>query len=144
RYADPRAGAGATDSTTLLDLLRIKGRTRTDSLAHGVEKLNDLIYVRVSDETNIDRLGVDAVDRALAAAVGHRLVEYVNDFNTRKRQTTARARRRFTEQRVAAADSELRRSEEAVKMFYERNRGWQQAPDMMLEEARLRRRVTIG
>ena len=144
RYVDPSAGAGATDSTTLLEILRIKGLSRTDSLAHGVKKLNDLISVRVNDETNIVRLGVDASHPALAAAVANRLVEYLNDFNTRKRQSQARERRKFTEQRVAAADSELRRAEEAVRTFYERNRGWQQAPELVFEEARLRRQVTIG
>src|SRR2546430_10409083 len=40
--------------------------------------------------------------------------------------------------------SELRRAEEAVKTFYERNRGWQQAPELVFEEARLRRQVNIG
>src|SRR2546430_5980201 len=39
--------------------------------------------------------------------------------------------------------SELRRAEEAVKTFYERNRGWQQAPELVFEEARLRRQVTL-
>src|SRR2546422_30508 len=90
------------------------------------------------------RVSVDTRGPGLAAAVANRVVEYLNEFNTHKRQSQARERRRFSEERVVAADSELRRAEEAVKTFYERNRGWQQAPELVFEEARLRRQVTLG
>lgn len=144
RYQDARAGEGAIDSTTLLRILRVRGDSPADSLAHGVEQLNKRISVRVDAQTSIVRLNIDARYPALAAAVANRLVQYLNEFNTQKRQSQARERRRFSEQRVAAADSELRHAEEAVKTFYERNRGWQQAPELVFEEARLRRQVNVG
>jgi len=140
-YPDPRGREGATDSTMLLRILETKGRTRADTLARGVKELNRLVSVRVDDQTNIVRVSVDAHYPVLAAAVANRLVAYLN---TQHRQSQARERRKFTEQRVAAADSELRRAEDAVKTFYERNRGWQQAPELVFEEARLRRQVDIG
>ena len=144
RYRNPDGGAGAADSTTLLHSLRVDGRTLADSLARGVKRLDELIAVRVDVQTSIVRVSVDTRDAGLAAAVANRLVEYLNEFNTHKRQSQARERRRFSEERVVAADSELRRAEEAVKTFYERNRGWQQAPELVFEEARLRRQVTLG
>jgi len=144
RYADPRVAKGAADSTALLDLLPIDGRGPLDSLAQGVSKLDELIAVRVDPQTNIVRVSVDARYPTLAAAVANRLVAYLNEFNTLKRQSRARQRRRFTELRVAAADSELQHAEAAVKTFYERNRGWQQAPELVFEEARLRRLVNVG
>lgn len=144
RYADPRAGAGVADSVTLLPMLGTGGRDRLDSLARGVEKLDDLITIRVDDQTSIVRVSVQTRYPALAADVANRIVEYVNDFNTRKRQSQARESRKFTEVRVAAADSELRHAEEAVKTFYERNRGWQQSPELTFAEARLRRQVEMG
>jgi tyrosine-protein kinase Etk/Wzc len=144
RYSDPHATDAANDSTTLLRILAVKGRSRPDSLARGVKKLNRLVSVRVDDQTNIVRVSVDAHYPVLAAAVANRLIAYLNEFNTQHRQSQARERRKFTEQRVAAADSELRRAEEAVKTFYERNRGWQQAPELVFEEARLRRQVDVG
>src|SRR5205807_750473 len=83
-------------------------------------KLNELISVRVDDQTSIVRVSVDGEYPALAAAVANRVVEYLNDFNTKKRQSQARERRKFTEARVVAADSELRSREEAVKTVYDR------------------------
>ncbi len=144
RYPDPRARTGAPDSTTLLRALLVKGRSPADSLARGVKKLNKLISVRADLQTSIVRVSVDARYPALAAAVANRLVEYLNEFNTQYRQSQARERRKFTEQRVAAADSELRHAEESVRTFYERNRGWQQAPELVFEEARLRRQVDVS
>src|SRR5438093_455858 len=144
RYRNPDGGAGAADSTTLLRILRVDGRTLADSLARGVKRLDELIAVRVDVQTSIVRVSVDTRDPGWAAAVANRVVEYLNEFNTHKRQSQARERRRFSEERVVAADSELRRAEEAVRTFYERNRGWQQAPELVFEEARLRRQVTIG
>src|SRR5437899_308376 len=143
RYRNPDGGAGAADSTTLLRILRVDGRTLADSLARGVKRLDELIAVRVDVQTSIVRVSVDTRDPGLAAAVANRVVEYLNEFNTHKRQSQARERRRFSEERVVAADSELRRAEEAVKTFYERNRGWQQAPELVFEETRLRRQVDI-
>jgi len=144
RYPDPRARNGAPDSTTLLRALRVTGRSPADSLARGVKRLNQLISVRADVQTSIVRVSVDARYPALAAAVANRLIEYLNEFNTQHRQSQARERRKFTEQRVAAADSELRRAEEAVRTFYERNRGWQQAPELVFEEGRLRRQVDVS
>lgn len=144
RYGDPRVGKGAADSTVLLQLLSIDGRSPLDSVARGVKELDELIAVRVDPQTSIVRVSVDARYPELAAAVANRLVAYLNDFNTLKRQSRARQRRRFTELRVAAADSELQHAEAAVKTFYERNRGWQQAPELVFEEARLRRLVNVG
>jgi len=144
RYPDPRGGDRTADSTTLLRILPVGGDSAADSLARGVKRLDDLLSVRVDAQTNIVRLSVDARYATVAAAVANRLVEYLNEFNTQRRQSQARERRRFTEQRVAAADSELRRAEDAVKTFYERNRGWQQAPEMVFEEGRLRRQVSVN
>jgi uncharacterized protein involved in exopolysaccharide biosynthesis len=144
RYADPRTGDGVADSASLLQILGTDGRSQPESLARGVEKLNDVIVVRVDDQTSIVRVSVAGRYPALAADVANRIVEYVNDFNTKKRQSQARERRKFTEARVVAADSELRHTEGAVKTFYERNRGWQQSPELTFEEGRLRRQVEIG
>jgi uncharacterized protein involved in exopolysaccharide biosynthesis len=142
RYADPRSRRGATtDSTTLLQLLGTEGRNAADSLAQGVKKLDEHISLRVDDQTSIVRVSVEDRYPSLAAGVANRIVEYVNEFNMKKRQSQAGETRKFTEARIAAADSELRRAESAVKTFYDRNRGWQQSPELMFEEARLRRDV---
>src|SRR5262249_14467539 len=143
-YINPSADrATPSDSSTLLRLLRVKGRDQADSLYQGVRKLNGLISVRVSTATNIVTLDVDARHPELAAAIANRFIEYLNAFNTQSRQSQAGEQRRFVEQRVADGERELRDAEAELRQFYERNRSWQQSPQLTFEEGRLRRQVDI-
>jgi len=142
RYADPRDDAA--DSTTLLRILNVGGRNADDSLARGVQRLDELITVRVDAQTNVVRVIVTSRYASLAAAVANRLVAFLNEFNMQKRQSQARERRRFSEERSLAADSTLRRAEAALKTFYDRNRDWQQSSNLVFEEGRLRRQVTVS
>lgn len=144
RYADPRENAASGDSAPLLRILGVDGRNPDDSLAHGVKRLEELVTVRVDAQTNVVRVIVSSRYARLAADVANRLVLFLNDFNMQKRQSQARERRRFSEERVLAADSALRRAEESVRFFYDRNRDWQQSSNLVFEEARLRRQVTIN
>src|SRR5262249_43482505 len=74
-YINPSADrATPSDSSTLLRLLRVKGRDQADSLYQGVRKLNGLISVRVSTATNIVTLDVDARHPELAAAIANRFI----------------------------------------------------------------------
>jgi len=142
RYADPKGALG--DSTTLLRILRVSGANPDDSLAQGVKQLDEMITARVDAQTNVVRIAVGTRYPALSADIANRLVMLINEFNMKKRQSQAGQRRRFSEERVAAADSELRSAEGAIKTFYERNRDWQQSPDLTFTEGRLRRQVSIA
>ena len=143
RYADPRKGREIGDSTTLLTILQSGGLNGVDSLERGARKLARLIAVGVDAQTNIVTLKVQSQYPTLAAALANRLVGYLNDFNTLSRQSQARERRKFTEQRVAAGEHELRDAEEALKHFYQANRSWQQSPQLVFEEGQLRRQVDL-
>jgi uncharacterized protein involved in exopolysaccharide biosynthesis len=86
---------------------------------------------------------VDAQYPELAAAIANKFVEYLNAFNTEYRQSQARERRTFVEQRIAQIEHELRNAEEGMRTFYERNRSWRQSPQLIFEEGRLRRQLEI-
>src|SRR2546430_6516873 len=100
-YQDPRSTTGSSDSSTLLRLLRVKGRDAADSLHNGVKLLNRLVSVRADKQTSIVRLSVDAPYPTLAAEVANRHVVYLDAFNTKTRQSQARERRKIIEQRLA-------------------------------------------
>ena len=144
RYADPRQQhqAGA-DSATLLHILGVEGRDLADSLYRGVKKLTNVVSVTVNAQTNIVSLSVDARYPALAAAVANTFVANLNAFNAQSRQSQAREQRKFVEDRLNDGEHELRGAEEDLRTFYERNRSWQQSPQLTFEEGRLRRQVEI-
>lgn len=142
-YVDPRGAAQPGDTVRLLDLLMLGGRSGNDSLSKGVRKLRNSISTQVDNQTSIVRLTVDSRFPDLAAGIANRLVTYLNDFNAQTRQSQARERRKFVEQRVTTAEGDLRAAEAAVRSFLERNRSWQQSPQLVFEEGRLRRDVDI-
>jgi len=143
RYPDPRRKHNPADSVTLLAILKVKGDNRADSLHRGRKKLADLVSTRVDVQTGIVTLRVDSRYPELAAQVAKEFLAGLNEFNAQTRQTQAGARRRFVEGRVAEAERDLRQAEDDLKAFYERNRSWQQAPQLVVEEDRLRRQVQI-
>jgi uncharacterized protein involved in exopolysaccharide biosynthesis len=143
RYPDPRTSHEPQDSTTLLDILRPGGSNPADSLERGTKKLARLLSVEVSAQTNIVTVKADSRYSNLAAAIANQLVAYLNKFNTETRQSQARERRKFIEQRVAQGERDLHDAEEALKAFYQANRSWQQSPHLMFEEGRLRRQVEV-
>ncbi|PYO60237.1 MAG: hypothetical protein DMD28_13575, partial [Gemmatimonadetes bacterium] len=143
RYQAPGVPAGAADSATLLQILSAGGTNSADSLYQGVKQLAKLVSTDVDRKTNVVRLRVDAHDPVLAALVANRFIAYLNEYNAKTRQSQARERRKFAEERLAEAERDLRGAEEELKAFYQRNRSWQQAPQLMFEEGRLRRQVDI-
>ncbi len=143
RYADPRTTARVSDSVSLLALLDVEGHDLRDSLDDGIKALRRRLAVRPDLQTGMVHLRVDAHSPELAAAVATRFIENLNEFNAKTLQSQARERRRFVEGRLADAERELRGAEEQLRAFYERNRSWQQAPQLMFEEGRLRRQVEI-
>jgi uncharacterized protein involved in exopolysaccharide biosynthesis len=143
RYPDPRAGSVAGDSVSLLVVLQVRAGELADSVQHGAEKLGKLMSVRVDPLTGIVRLSIDHRYPTLASDVANRFVHYLNEFNAVTRQSQARERRRFAETRVAEAERELRTAEEALQVFYERNRSWARSPTLVVAEQRHRRDVAL-
>jgi len=88
-------------------------------------------------------LGVTTHHRALSAAVDTRFIEYLNEFNAKQRESQARARRQFIEQRIGDGEGELHAAEDDLRRFHERNRAWQESPDLSAAEGRLRRQVDV-
>jgi len=143
RYADPRVPSEPEDSITLLRILRKGGRNGADSLQRAATKLAKLLSTDVNAQTGIVTVKAESRYPDLAAAVANRLVAYLNEFNAQSRQSQARERRKFIEQRVTDGEQELHDAEEALKRFYQANRSWQQSPQLVFEEGRLRRQVEL-
>lgn len=132
------------DSARLLSLLRVGGKSLADSLYRGRRKMAKLLEVRADPRTSLVRIAFTANRPDLAAAVVNRYFDLLNDYNLEKRQSRARRRREFVENRVAAASLDLRAAEERLKNFVERNRLWQQSPELQLEYDRLEREVQVA
>ena len=132
----------------LLAILRVLGgiwgaKSAADSLDRGVRKLRRRVSARVDIQTYLVYLSVTTRYPDLSAAVASRFIEYLNEFNATKRESQARARRQFVEQRIVDGERELHAAEDDLRRFHERNRAWQESPELSAAEGRLRRQVDI-
>jgi len=143
QYSDPRSRETLADSATLTEILGRGGHTSADSLDRAMRRLRQRLAITVDMQTNLVRLSVQSEYPELAATVANTFIEHLNEFNAQKRQSQARARRIFVEARIADGEKDLQQAEQELKTFYERNRSWQQAPQLVFEEGRLRRQVEI-
>lgn len=143
KFPDPRSSAALGDSATLLDLLKVAGKSPQDSLYNALKKLRERIAVNIENRTDIVYVSVEARYPELAAAVANELMYQLNDFNSSTRRSRARARREFLQERLSAGNDRLAQAESAVEEFLNSNRLWQQSPELVFAEARLRRQVDM-
>ncbi len=132
-----------TDSITVYNLYKVKGRTAELRLDEGVRALRNQITVAVDARTDVVHLDVASRYPTAARDVARLLLQHLSAFNLDTRQSIARNRRQFIEGRVAAAEHDLATAEDALRSFYERNRQWQSSPQLRFEEQRLTRQVSV-
>ena len=142
-FDDPRTPE-PDDSTSLLDILVRRSKSQADAIEKGIRRLRRITQVTPDQRTNLVTITVDSRWPDLSAAIANRAVELVAVFNLEQRQSRARELRRFLEARVAEGLHDLEAAENEIQVFYQQNRLWQDSPPLLLEEARLRRRVSLA
>lgn len=107
-----------------------------------VKALARRITASVSKTTNVVGFSVDTNWPSVSLGIATRLIEGVNGFNERMRRDQAAAERRFIEQRLAVAGTDLRASEDRLQQFLQQNRQLG-SPDLQFTRDRLQRDVSL-
>lgn len=128
---------------TIVELYRIKGDTPGEQLLNAVEFLDRKITVTTDLKAGLITVETEARCSDLAVQVNRRILDLVNDFNLKKRQSQASAERQFVETRLDQAREELATAEGDLRRFLEQNRRYQDAPQLAFEMARLQRTVDL-
>ncbi len=139
------ANGGKPFRGTLVEYLRARGKTETDREIDAMNRVaRRTLTVTVDRPTGIVRLAVRTHNRALSALVARRLLDLVNEFNLRRRQTQAGAEREFDAQRARAALDTLRAAEAALGDFHATNIDYSRSPRLAVREGELQRRVQLA
>ncbi len=134
--------AGPT-TTTLVDWYHANGRTEAERRAHAIDKLRGDVTATALAKTGVVRLEVTLRDPGLAAQVNQRLLDLLNEFNLRSRQTRAAQERQFVEQRLEEVRSDLRKAEDQLAEFMRRNRQYASSPELSFQHDRLSRELSM-
>jgi hypothetical protein len=108
-----------------------------------LRELRMLVSTSVGIKTGLVRLVVRLDDPELALQVARHALAELDRLNILAQQSQASKERIFTDARLSVARVELRTAEDRLELFLRSNRLINSAPQMALEEDRLRREVTL-
>jgi uncharacterized protein involved in exopolysaccharide biosynthesis len=130
---------------TLVEYSRANAKTAADREVAAMRFFaKNVLKVTVDRPTGVVRFEVHTRNRQLSTLVARRLLDLVNDFNLRRRQTQAGAEREFDQRRAQAALDSLRAAEANLAEFRTTNIDFSRSPRLATREAELQRRVTLA
>jgi uncharacterized protein involved in exopolysaccharide biosynthesis len=133
---------GRVRTKSLIDILGRGGDSPALRLERAVTALRSAMFVTMSQKTGVITFTVTAQSPGLAAQIGQKVLDAVNDFNVASRQGSASLERQFTERRVNEVRGELGAAESRLLAFQETNRSIQNDPALQMQQSRLTREVS--
>lgn len=130
-------------SATLSVLLKIREKIPALEREKAILKTEDLISVSTDQATGLVTFSVKTEWADLSGQIALTILELVNKFNLKTRQSQATAERRFVEERLREVEIDLRNAEDAQQDFLQKNRQWQSSPELGFIHDRLQRKVTM-
>jgi tyrosine-protein kinase Etk/Wzc len=128
---------------TLVEFYKSKGKTPGRRRDAAIRKLSEDIEASTVQKTGVVNLAVTVRQPGLAFQINQRLLDLINQFNLRTRQSQAGQERRFTELRLDEVRQDLRAAEDRLQQFLQRNRDIRNSPNLTFEADRLQREVTM-
>jgi uncharacterized protein involved in exopolysaccharide biosynthesis len=142
RDSFPRGGRGV-GRQAIPTLLDVEGDTPALREERAIKRMREkVLEVGVSAKTGIVSVRVSTTSPELSLSLTQRLLEELNRYNLRTRQSQAGAERKFAESRLAEARVSLREGEDQLQRFMQMNRSYQGAPDLVFQQSRLEREVS--
>lgn len=128
---------------TLVEIYGSKGKNAALRRDAAIRQLRGEVDATTAQKTGVVELEVTAQHPDLARQVNQRLIDLVNEFNLRTRQSQAANEREFTERRLDEVRQELRTTEDRLEAFLQRNRDYTNSPALTFQVERLQREVAM-
>jgi uncharacterized protein involved in exopolysaccharide biosynthesis len=141
RFTIPLPG-GQRDGT-LAEFLEVHAPSPALRRERTIDVLRDHAGAVSSVKTGLVEVWSRQPTPELASRVLERMLDLLNDFNMRTRQSHARAERIFVEGRLEEVKGELRAAEDRLQMFLQRNRDFRNSPQLTFAVDRLQREVAM-
>lgn len=127
---------------TLVEFFRAPGDDSAHRRDAAIRKLEQALTVTFDARTSVVTVSVKTANAELTRQVADSLLAAVSQFNLERRQSQAGEERRFTEARLAEVRADLRRAEDELQVFLQRNR-MLGAADLDAQRDRLVREVSL-
>ena len=127
----------------LVEIYRSKGKSPALRRDVAIRRLRGDVDATTAQKTGVVELEVTAGHPRLAQEINQRLIDLVNEFNLRTRQSQAANERAFTERRLDEVRQELRATEDRLQSYLQRNRDYSNSPALTFQVERLQREVSM-
>jgi uncharacterized protein involved in exopolysaccharide biosynthesis len=134
---------GVETSQTLTELYHAKGATALKRQEGALGKLENASSASFSRETGLISFEVHTPWPGVSQQIAQNVINAVNKFNLRSRQTSASVERQFVESRLREVELELRTAENRLQEFKQTNREFGLGSELSLERDRLLRQVSL-
>ncbi|MDH3206894.1 MAG: Wzz/FepE/Etk N-terminal domain-containing protein [Gemmatimonadota bacterium] len=126
----------------LIDLLEIEEDTEPLRVEEAIGRLrDDIVSIATGRETGILTIEVTTEWPELSTAIAERLLDEIQVFNLETRRSQAAAERVFIEARVDSARVALITAEDAMQVFLQANRRYEDSPELTFQAERLQREI---
>lgn len=131
------------EPVNLYEFFEIEEETSRRTLEVTLKYLRKKIEIDLSARTGILTYSIETKDPQVSADIVNAITEELNEFLLTKRTTNAGEQRKWIEQRLREVEQDLQKAENNLKDFRERNRRVSDSPQLLLEQERLVRDVSI-
>jgi tyrosine-protein kinase Etk/Wzc len=131
------------DSVDLIQYLGLKKPSREENIDQALRELKDMMSTAYETKTSTVVVSLEMTERQLAADVLNETIKQLDLFMRLKRINTASEQRKWISTRLEEVEKELRLSEDALKIFRERNRRVADSPELLLIQERLLREIKV-
>lgn len=144
RFRTSRDADAETRSGTIAELFDIAEDTPVETQLEAVEELRKRVGIERLADAGIIGISVRTPWPELSEQINRRILALTDEFNTQRRQSSARLERAFVEQRLAESRRELAAAEESLRRFLETNRAGGTSPRLLQEQTRLQRQIELA
>ncbi len=131
------------DSVDLMQYFDYTEYTPNENMAKTLAKLRGLMSATHDNKTSVVTLTMEMPEPELAATVLNTVVAELDGFMRSKRVTNAGEQVKWIAVRIREVEDEMKRAEERLKDFRERNRQVGGSPQLLMEQDRLSRDVQV-
>ncbi len=130
-------------SMALMDFFEITAPTLPKRVDLTVQMLRRIVSIKADKTIGAVKLSVTTQWPSVSQSIADKLVRAVDKFNLETRKSQARAERRFVEEQAAEAERALRKAEDEMQSFLQRNRAISGSPELGFDRDRLQREVVL-
>ncbi len=142
-FLDSLVEVAPGESIPVRRLLRGETSNSRASIDRLLRRIRKQVSAQVDSRTGVVTVRVSSATPSAAEGMAALVIESIKHFNVSTRQLRARELRTFLEGRVAEALQELHGAEDELRVFYQRNRRLGDSPQLMFEEARMKRQIDL-